>query len=707
MAAFLGAVLILSTVVDASNCSIPPIFVDIHNRAVDGGITFQYGLFTGIGSPTSQNLSQWPSFSNNETTVGNLDYCSSSPFKDCITQSHGFYSPELSETSSYKSLDNLGSIPATIVETALDTFNLFTHYFDPSPPNVTRLAAFPMTVLSNASSSSTTWFGPAGLVGLGPASTLLRHLSDQRLIATRSFGLYLGTAYEPANGAINGSLTLGGYDSGRLQGDVYNFSIVNPVGPAAMNSPFKVSVTQMTLSTADGKGTDLLNASLDAYITTSQYQLDLPAAVTQKFADETGATTSAAADDDDEAGGNPVLRLPNNFDATLTISLAGGLNITYDAQWLRNVSNKSPISAGSIASSSKNTTASTNTNTEVGLFGSAFLSSIYFIANYDAQPPTFHLAAARPQGPYVLTQTLCADTVPVAAKSTKISSFSKAGMTGAIVAGVVGGIGFSFACYWLFRKWMQSRLRRKQRRAAMEIKGFSTNTNTKAKAKSLSDRDSESSEMATFGFDFNSHAHQQYQNYLQSQSQGKAQTQSQNRGQNQHQNQNQQTQPQTQQQAQVQPEPQPQPQTQQYSSDDTDYNPQDRAQEYLRLRDDAYTNAGPLTPATGVPLLSSQQGPGQSETRTFFGPSRSSPGPGSRSQTPTQTSQHLQPDMGAGFPPRRKSQESARRMVLGLNLQTEFDPPPGKGGAGPARIKARGGKKESLLKKVFPPPGRA
>jgi len=97
MAAFAGAFLFISAVVAQNNCSITPIFVDFHDRAVDGGINEQYGLFTGIGNPISQNLSQWPSFSNNETTIGNLEYCSNSVFEDCISRSHGFYEPELSK----------------------------------------------------------------------------------------------------------------------------------------------------------------------------------------------------------------------------------------------------------------------------------------------------------------------------------------------------------------------------------------------------------------------------------------------------------------------------------------------------------------------------------------------------------------------------------------------------------------------------------
>merc|ERR1711939_907160 len=109
--------------------------------------------------------------------------------------------------------------------------------------------------------------------------------------------------------------------------------------------------------------------AFDAYITTSQYQLNLPAGVTQKIADLTGATPSDDAEN--------VLRLPADFDATLTIMLEGGLNITYDAQWLRNVSNNSPISAAPLSSSGNSTTSS-----KVNLLGSAFLSNIYFMANY-------------------------------------------------------------------------------------------------------------------------------------------------------------------------------------------------------------------------------------------------------------------------------------------------------------------------------------
>ncbi|KIW12204.1 hypothetical protein PV08_09480 [Exophiala spinifera] len=662
MTTLLGVVLLMS-VVAANNCSIEPIYVDFHNRAVDGGITFQYGLFTGIGSPISQNLSQWPSLSHNETTVGSLDYCTNSQFQNCNNQSHGFYSPDLSDAyssaASYQRLDQLGSIPATVVETAFDTFNLFTHYFDPSPPNITKISNFPITVLSNYSAKTTPWFGPAGLVGLGPSSTLLRHLYDLKLISSRSFGLYTGAAYAQSNGAMNGSLTLGGCDSGRFGGNVYNFTIVEP-NPDADHSPFKVLVTQMMLDTGNGSKTELLDG-FDAYITTSQYPLSLPAGVTKKLADITGASPSNDALD--------VLRLPSDFDGTLTITLEGGLNLTYNSEWLRNISNNSPISAAPLSTSSGNSTA-----TSPSLLGSAFLSNVYFMANYDSHPPTFQLASALPQGLYVQTKTLCPNTVPVAAKATKISSFGRAGLTGAIVASVLGGIGFSFACFWCFRKYMRRRMRKRASEAATAAasnKSLDGTINVKGKgdsSSSLSDDDErDSAEMTTFPLDFNSQSHQAYQTYLVRQQQS-------NQGRS----------------------------HQHHLSNTSDA----RAQEYLRTVDDAYGGTAPLTPATGVPLLLAQQPVGESfalshiQTRT---PTVSTHPPlQSHAHSQVQTRLYPPPLAPMGetdAPQRRTSHEHARRQEIGLNVQTEFAPPPKSSSAVGNRRK-----KESMLRKVFPPP---
>ena len=347
-------------------------------------------------------------------------------------------------------------------------------------------------------------------MGLGLNSTLLSHLFDNQLIASRSFGLYMGTGYEQSNGVVNGSLTLGGYDSGRFEGDVYNHTIAQPHAAAA-NSPFLVSVQQMTLTDqSGGNQTDLLISAFDAYITTSQYHLNLPANVLQEFSSATGATPS-----NDELS---VLRLPGNFNSKLTITLASGLTVTYDADWLRNVSNNSPISTIAMKDDS--------TNGTINLLGSAFLTSVYFMVNYDSTPPAFHLANALPHGPYVMTENLCANTVPIAAVQHSISSFAASGLTGAILGGVIGGLGLSFTIFWLLRKYLQRRQWRNQARHNMKGKGLDSESSfggAKGKGSpSTLDTDRErgnSSEMATFAFDFNSQQHQSYANYLNAASQ--------------------------------------------------------------------------------------------------------------------------------------------------------------------------------------------
>ncbi|KIX99303.1 uncharacterized protein Z520_04879 [Fonsecaea multimorphosa CBS 102226] len=719
MATVLETLLLLVAVVAAqNNCSIVPIYVDFHVRAVDGGVNEQYGLFTGAGFPVSQNMSHWPSLSNNETTVASLDYCTNSPFEDCLNHAHGFYSPDLSQNyssgSSYQSLDSYGSIPATILQTALDTFNLFTHYYDPSPPNITRIPSFPLTVLSNYSASTSPWFGPAGLLGLGPKSTLLDHLYALQLISSRSFGLYMGTAYEQANGVINGSLTLGGYDSGRFQGDVHNFTI-SPAQSDAEHSPFVVSVGQMTLTASDGTTTDLLTEAFDAHLTTSQYHLNLPSDVTRKFSQQTGATTSN--------DGLEVFRLPDDFDSTLTITLESGMSVTYESDWLKNVSNDSPISTGSVSN--------TSTNQTVNFFGTAFLSQLYFIANYDSSPPTFHLANALPHAPYVFTQTLCPNTVPTPAPKSNLSSFGTSGLTGAILGGVVGGIGLSFVIFWLFRKWMQRRMWREQAEQAMKGKGIdsaSTITVTAGKGKespssfSSASHDEEAQRGGggggrEFAFDFSSQQHHAYHNFLQSATQ-------------------QQRQPQQPQQQDHQPANREIQST--AAAHDAvspiSYSSMPVTQYARSFTRDSYSNS-PLTPATGVPLLLSQQPTGQlqhSEARpptadSSFPPSSFPSSTAFAPLTLTHTNLSLEDPtstypFGAGqsrgedddsF---RARQAKLRGREMVLNVQTEFAPPPTRtfrssSSSSSTDSKAarkaagkEGRKMESMLKKVFSPP---
>jgi hypothetical protein len=562
---------------------------------------------------------------------------------------------------------------------------------------------YPVTILSNYSDTTSPWFGPAGLMGLGPESTLLKHLLDNQVISTRSFGLYMGTSYEQSNGAINGSLTLGGYDSGRFEGEVHNYTL-SPKNAAAANSPFKVTVQQMTLNDqSGGNTTDLLTEAFDAYITTSQYHLNLPLSVQQQFSDVTGATPSG-----DDLN---VLRLPDDFDASLTITLDSGLQITYDADWLRNMSNNSPISTGTITNDS---------NSTVNLLGSAFLSNVYIIANYDSNPPAFHLAQALPHGPYVFTEPLCADSVPTPAPVQHISSFGASGLTGAILGGVIGGLGLGFALFWLLRKHLQRRMWRKQALQQMKGKGLDDDS-TLAGSTTSSGRGKGSpatiaselerggsNEMATFAFDFNSQGHQAYANYLNGE---------------------------TQQQSQQQSQPTVSRTYSQFikqisrenlasSRDNLTINaaPPSKSNTPPHLERPFYppvlqrsrpgtsdTYETPITPATGVPLLfygereSEAQNPVVQTSK--HGPFH--PLTLSHSNISLNDSSSTLPWSQGQAPVAENSSFGARQAKMrGLEVQTEFAPPPRSATDRVVRkaVAREKGKEGGVLKKMFPPP---
>ena len=89
----------LAQVVFSFNCSIPPIYVDIHMRAVHDSEVFQYGLFVGLGTGSpKQNFSMWPSLTHNETTFAATDFCTSESPATCPNNTHGTFQSDLSPT---------------------------------------------------------------------------------------------------------------------------------------------------------------------------------------------------------------------------------------------------------------------------------------------------------------------------------------------------------------------------------------------------------------------------------------------------------------------------------------------------------------------------------------------------------------------------------------------------------------------------------
>jgi Eukaryotic aspartyl protease len=342
-------------------------------------------------------------------------------------------------------LDNATNPDNTESQLGTDILRLYTHYFDPSPASLTNVLSYPANILSNYSSPANPFFGPAGLFGLGPDSTALNSLFNSHLISSRSYGLYLGTAYPRAGGDINGSLTLGGYDAGRFDGISSNWSMVDDVSNTLK---LNVHVSQISLTFFNGSNTtvNLVDSSFHAEITTSQYPLTLPKSVTQNFANALSATPS---NNDDNS-----LSTAEPFNGNLTITLSDGFTISFPPEWVSNASNISPISADPLTSSFD------ESNNDTFLLGTSFLSYLYLTVNYDSNTPQFNLFHALPDAPYVYVTTMCPNVVPTPYTTPSVSHFAGSGAAGAIVGGVIGGIAVTLTCLVLLRhclRWKATR----------------------------------------------------------------------------------------------------------------------------------------------------------------------------------------------------------------------------------------------------------
>ncbi|KAI9839058.1 MAG: hypothetical protein M1837_002276 [Sclerophora amabilis] len=422
------------------NCSIDPIYVDIHYRRVHDVEVEAWGSFVGLGTAT-QNLSLPISLSHNETSVADAGFCKDSGLRDCETSTGGFFEPSLSKTwkaaDDYRSKDDDEQSPEER-SYGTDTFYLYTHFFQTDPAFQTHVDDFPVQVATSGDAN------PAWL-GMGHSSTLLDRLYSEGLISSRSFSYYVGTAEPRAGGDVNGSITFGGYDASRFTGPVHNYTM-----DGATSNPFQVHVSDIVINGVDGASnnvslldTDKFSnlsddeaSGFDAEISTDQWPLSLPYEITQNFLSALSAEPSDAPDGS--------LRLKKPFNGTISIVLSDGFSITLPSEVVYSQSRLSPVVDRSKDSS------------EPFRLSSAWLSQVYLMVDYDAD--AFHLAQAVPEAPFISTRTTCPKTVPAPYERPARKPFSRVGLTGAIVGGVVG---FMALCTGIF--CLVSMLRRKRR----------------------------------------------------------------------------------------------------------------------------------------------------------------------------------------------------------------------------------------------------
>ncbi|KAI9765491.1 MAG: hypothetical protein M1840_007317 [Geoglossum simile] len=378
------------------------------------------------------NQSMWVSLRANETTFTGESFCGESNLEDCDERG-AFLEPDLSTSfqnlSDYKTSDTASDGDAEGFF-GQETIHLYTHYFQSDPAWDTPVSNFPIRIATNGTTFP-------DRVGLGYGSTLLQHLFNTGLIASRSFSLFIGTAMNRAGGTINGSVTLGGYDSARFTGTVFNYTV------GRGEYPFGVRVKDVVINNPNGSNQSLFDRSkfsnlpatftgFDAKISTEQYPMVFPDEVTKNFMSYLNAEPS------DHPDGS--LRLKNDFQGSMSIVLEDGFSVTLPKEILCNVTNLTPVAAATPSSIGKNNSAKGD-DSQPFLLTTAWLTQVYMMVNYDAdQTGTFfHLAQVVQTAPYIIPKTTC-PRVAVSVYAPPKKTFMTAGMAGAIVGGVVGGL---------------------------------------------------------------------------------------------------------------------------------------------------------------------------------------------------------------------------------------------------------------------------
>ncbi|KAF2646707.1 hypothetical protein P280DRAFT_441000 [Massarina eburnea CBS 473.64] len=444
----LGAAAVLfaqSTV--AFNCSKAPIYVDIHKRAVHDSPVFQYGSFIGVGTP-AQNHSLWPSLSRNQTSFASLNYCGNSTLRNCDTSTGGFFQPEDSTSFSVTNTRTLdaanGTTKAFLGE---DTLRLYTHYFETDGAWQTLLEKSSVKVAEQGSTTPS-------VVGIGSSSTVLRDLAARDIIAGKTYSLYIGQGFDRAGGLVNGSNVFGGYDSGRFTGPVHKYNM-----DLTKMNPMSVRVKDIVLTeTANpNSNTSLFDPTAfpsmtsrpDAFtaeITTDQYPLSLPYQITQNFIKQLGASA-------DNTWNDNSLKLKNGFNGTLSIVLEDGFTVTLPAEVLANQSNITPIQDR--AKDSK----------QPFYLSVAFLTQVYLMADYESS--VFYLAEAIQKNNAVMPVAFCPRSTPAPYERPNQGAWAKQGLVGAVVGGVIGGIGIAI-CAYCFVLGCRRKMGEKRKEKALE-----------------------------------------------------------------------------------------------------------------------------------------------------------------------------------------------------------------------------------------------
>lgn len=279
---------------------------------------------------------------------------------------------------------------------------------------------------------------------------MLRDLAAKDIIAGKTYSLYIGQGFERAGGVINGSNVFGGYDSGRFTGPTHKYPM-----KIANTNPMSVRIRDVIITdSSDNSNVSLFDnavfpemksrpADFEAQITTEQFPISLPSQITRNFMARLGA-------EKDNTWGDNSLKLKNPFNGTLSIVLEDGFTVTFPPEVLMNASNITPVQDRPEDSKAP------------FYLGTAFLGQVYLMADFETN--NFYLAEAIQKNNMVMPVPFCPKTTPAAYERPNQTQWTRQGLVGAVIGGVIGGMGTIAALYCLWTVWMRKKDERRLRR---------------------------------------------------------------------------------------------------------------------------------------------------------------------------------------------------------------------------------------------------
>ncbi|KAI9828035.1 MAG: hypothetical protein M1832_003562 [Thelocarpon impressellum] len=445
LAALLSGLSLLQSVAVADRCDVKPISLPWANITLPDGITIQRGIYVALGK--SQGLGLRATTILNNTRLRNIRDCqgsaNASQQSGCAGASGSNY--DLTKTSSWVNVSpsewNVTTIDAhSIDETVLDGYEDVRVGVAGGPPLL--IPQMPLEVWSNAKSDN-----KSGLA-LGPASSFLKKLLDIGVVPSTVFGLFSGSRSQLR--AVDGNLTIGGWDAARVAGPWTNFS--TDVQDFGAPCPLQVRVRDIRLGNVNGSFSLLPNrdSTITACIEPLVNNFYFNQAIIDRWANLTQHRKNASGPDEPPYAqqiyppsnapliGNLTIELDNGYTTVIPnhelVSQERGTN----AEGKYDVVNASRLMAA----------VATGSNPEAGggpTFGGVYLSQNYLLVDHSKKMFSMAPAVTGPVGDGAHDiRTVCQpeakskDPAPVSTQTRKRRLST--GVIVAIVAGALGGL---------------------------------------------------------------------------------------------------------------------------------------------------------------------------------------------------------------------------------------------------------------------------